>query len=102
VIPFPGCVINAYLQAIDRAETLCGHPPNAGEISALLVQENSWYTPMKKCPPIMAVIMNLFREDLLYTDKIIGRYSIHKREGFMTFSDFHKKHHLGYKIDYKT
>ena len=78
VMPFPGCVVNSYVQAIERAEKLCGHPPNAGELAALLVHEDSRWTPLKKTPMLMGIIFNLYREDLVYTDKILGRFSVHK------------------------
>jgi len=38
-----------------------------------------------------AVIFSLLREDLLYTDKKAGRWTVNKQEGFNNYSEIFKK-----------
>lgn len=95
-------IAKEYLAAFARAEALCGHPPHAGEISALLVEENNPLLPIKKSPALMNIIFNLFRDDLLYTDIVSGRYSVSSHKGFSHFSECHERLNQGYYIEDKT
>ena len=41
---------------------------------------------------LVAVLHCMLREDIIYTDKDSYRYTVHRQEGYLTYSEiFHKK-----------
>jgi len=92
--------MNAYLKAIERAEELAGGPVTLTEIMAVLIAQDSLFTPFKH-GPVTVIISNLLREDLLWTEpKHIDRYTTKKPDdpAYITFSESFRKHAPTLKI----
>ena len=48
----------------------------------------------------VAILFSLLREDLIYADQHCYRYTIHKQEGFFSYSEsFRKQFPVGYGCD---
>ena len=93
-------MLNAYLDAINKAEELLGHPPTLPDIIAVLLEHDSICTPIKNGMLTHMVLMNLLREDLVYTDpKHMHKWTTKPREGYCTFSEFWRQNNKGYTLD---
>ena len=93
-IPIAGPTMSMYLKAIQRAESLNGGPVTLNEISATLIAQDSFLTPLKN-GPLTVIICNLLREDLLWTDdKLIHKFTTKKPDlpNYTTFSESFRKH----------
>lgn len=93
----PFWVVNGITECIRLAEEKLNRPVTLIEIHALALDMNK--LPVKDIFQLAAVMMSLFREDLLLTDKIFEFWTLSPKEGFMTYTDFWHKHFDGYKVD---
>ena len=67
-------------------------------ISAVLVEAGVY----KNGNMMKLRLMNLLREDMLWTDKDLHRFTTKECEGFMNFSQKFRENNAGYTINKKT
>jgi hypothetical protein len=86
-----GCV--TYAQSLNN-----GEPVTGPMISAVLVESGVY----KDGSHMFFKIMNLVREDFLWCDAQVHKFSTVEYEGYQTFSQMFKEHNPGYTINKKT
>jgi len=68
ILWLPWFYVDRFLQAIDYAEDILGRPPNTLEIYAALNARFS--VPVRNCYETAAIILSIYREDMVYTDEV--------------------------------
>lgn len=54
---------------------------------------------VNNCLEAGAVLISIYREDLILSDDVCYQYSTRPREGYFTFSELFRKKYPGYTID---
>ena len=91
IVSLPWYYVNPFLKSVQEAEDILGEPPNFMQIFYVL--ETRHNVKLKNTYMCAAVMFSLLREDLLYTDAPVAyRWTCHKREGFMNYTEIFNKH----------
>ena len=93
----PWFYVDRFLSAIDYAEDVLGRPPNTLEIYAAMNMK--FKTPVRNPYDTAAILMSIYREDMIYTDTVCFQFTTKEREGFDNFSGHFKMKFPGYKVD---
>ena len=93
----PWFMVDQFLTAIGRAEELLGTPPNTFEIAASFKQIS--IIPLQNPQQAAAIILSLFREDIIFADRSLYHFTCTPREGFSKFSDRFREIYQGYRVD---
>ena len=81
----PWFVVNQFLQAFEMAEDILGKPPTLMHV--LAVFEDNFNSPFKNIYQVSAITTSIMREDLIFFDKLFYRWTVHKKEGFFSYSE---------------
>ena len=78
------------MEAIRFAEETLGRPPNGFEI--FIAMQKQKRLAINNIYVMMAILFSMVREDLIYIEKNVYRYSLYKQEGFETYSELFRRH----------
>ena len=100
ILWLPWYFVNRFLEATRIAEETLGHPPTVFEIFVTLKETQG--STVNNVFEVVAVLFSMLREDLIYCSKNSDRYSVHKQEGYLNYSEIFRKHFPnGYACDPK-
>lgn len=98
LLPLPWFIVNAVIDAVDKAEQKLGTPPSSIEVFAE-TKVNHPFIPIRTIWETAGVLISIYREDRLYSNDILSHFSTQRREGYLTFSETFRKKFPGYKLD---
>ena len=73
------------------AEEKLGHPPTMLQICSIL--DDHFNLPLKHAFEAAAIMTSLMREELIFCDKIWYRWTVHKQEGYYSYSELFFAHY---------
>lgn len=80
LLNMPWFMVNMFIKAAERAEDILGHPPNALQIFRVMGFLSNAFQ-------VAAVLTSLLREDLIFVDKNMYRWTVRKQEGYFSYSE---------------
>ena len=90
IISLPWFFVNRFLDSVRIAEQKLGRPATILEIYVTL--EATYGRQVKNVYELGAVLFSMLREDMIYADEHSYRYTLHRQEGYLTYSEiFHKR-----------
>ena len=90
IISLPWYFVNRFLDSVRIAEEKLGHPPAIFEI--FVTMEDTYGRQVNNIYELVAVLYSMLREDMIYADEHSYRYTLHRQEGYLTYSEiFHKR-----------
>jgi len=89
------------LKALNETEELLDRPTSVHEVYSYLKMNQQLDTELLNPWTFGCYFLGLHREDLIYADKNIYRFSTRAREGFMSFSEHFRQRYPGYLLDEK-
>ena len=93
----PWFFVNRFLESTRIAEERLGAPPTIFEIQFVMKE---LYDSTLNNYTIAAVFFSIFREDMIRMNSTSSRFTIHRQEGFYTYSDFFRlRYPVGYGCD---
>ena len=99
LLMLPWFFVNKFLASAEMAEEILGKPPTLPEIFVTL-QDNFRGVPLNNIYEAGACISSLLREDMIYTDLHSNRYTVHRQEGYYSYSEvFRMRYPSGYVCD---
>ena len=90
ILWLPWYYVNGLMEAIRFAEETLGRPPNGFEI--FIAMQKQKRLAINNIYVMMAILFSMVREDLIYIEKNVYRYSLYKQEGFETYSELFRRH----------
>ena len=85
----PWFIVNQVISAAKQAEETLGHPPTMIQIFSVL--QEHYNSPLRNVWEVGAIACSLHREELIYCDKIIYRWTAYKQEGYLSYSEMFMK-----------
>ena len=91
IMPLQWDQVDLFLKSVQEAEDILGEPPTIMQVFYII--ESRYNMQFKSLYQVVGMMVNVYREDLLYTDAPAAyRWTCHKREGFMNYSEIFDKH----------
>ena len=88
MLPLPWIYVNQFIKSAEIAEEALGEAPTVLQIFKVL--QEIYDSPVANCFELAAVLCSILREDLIFVDKICAKWTVHKREGFFSYSELFK------------
>jgi hypothetical protein len=97
LLSMPWFMVNNVLRAVNDAEDRLGRIPTTMEIYHMFRSQNNRLTANNPYE-IGAILMSMYREDLILSDDVAYQFTTRQHEGFNTFSVNFNKKYKGYGI----
>lgn len=91
-------MVNNILRAVNDAEDRIGRIPTCMEIYYQFLEQRNTFN-VKNPYEIGAVIISIYREDMIFSDSVCFQFTTRKHEGFHTFSYHFRQKYPGYGVD---